>query len=301
MTSNDIVVNNIDDEDVLDELMESLESDSKEENNVSKNVIEKETNDIQNNVDESKIIDDAQLQNSVNELMEKLQEIDDNNEIKMDEPKEDVKPTKKLPKKYMMNQKKYFETLEKQKRMEKKNVTKNTPLQKKTQTINLPQTNGMRRIIVAGKVKYIPINNSVTSKVIEKKEIIPPKIIHIPKPKNDKGSGKKLPPRYAKQIENGIKKETLKNAKNFTDLLRIKALENIVVDSSTNTSQATISELRKLRTEQKRREFEQKKNSETNQRESAIQDILKNDKLSKFAKTVAIKNLSVNSRNGKKN
>ncbi len=56
-------------------------------------------------------------------------------------------------------------------------------------------------------------------------------------------------------------------------------------------------ELRKLKLEQRRREQEEAKKRDANNKDSVIQEILKNDKMSKFAKTVAIKNLSVASRN----
>jgi hypothetical protein len=42
-----------------------------------------------------------------------------------------------------------------------------------------------------------------------------------------------------------------------------------------------------------------KKITEANKKESAVKNILSDDKMSKFSKTVAIKNLSVNSRNNK--
>ena len=113
-------------------------------------------------------------------------------------------------------------------------------------------------------------------------------------------SGKKLPSKYAKQIENDVKKQTVKNVRNFSDLRRIKALQDITTDTQIDASKASIIELRKLRTEQRKKDqAEQRKRNESNKRESAIQEILRNDKMSKFAKTVAIKNLSVNSRNRK--
>jgi hypothetical protein len=120
----------------------------------------------------------------------------------------------------------------------------------------------------------------------------------VKKGSNDSNkSNKKIPARYAKEIDKDVKKQTVKNVKNFADLRRVKALENIAPDSDIDANKASIAELRKLRIEQRKREqTELKKKSESNKKESAIQDILKNDKMSKFAKTVAIKNLSVNSR-----
>ena len=51
--------------------------------------------------------------------------------------------------------------------------------------------------------------------------------------------------------------------------------------------------------QRKREQHEQKKKSEANKKETAVQQIKNNEKMSKFAKLVAIKNLSVNSRNKK--
>jgi len=93
---------------------------------------------------------------------------------------------------------------------------------------------------------------------------------------------------------------TVKNVKNFSDLRRVRALESITDDPNIDTNKASIGELRKLKVEQRKKDqLDAKKKLESNKKETAIQDILKNDKMSKFAKTVAIKNLSINSRNKK--
>ena len=111
-------------------------------------------------------------------------------------------------------------------------------------------------------------------------------------------ANRKIPSKYAKEVEKDIKKQTVKNVKNFSDLRRIKAIQDINTDIDLDASKASIIELRKLRMEQRKKEqCESKKRAEANKRESAIQEILKNDKMSKFSKTVAIKNLSINSRN----
>jgi len=108
----------------------------------------------------------------------------------------------------------------------------------------------------------------------------------------------RVPSKYAKQIENNVKTQTIRNAKSFSDLRKIKAMQEIEPTADIDTSKASITELRKLRIEQKKREMaEQKKKMEANKRDTVIQEILKNDKMSKFAKTVAIANLSVNKRN----
>lgn len=319
-----------------------------------------------------------------------------------------------IPKTILANQKKYLEVLEKQQKMinHKKDKNKNQSKGKKNikdETIKkntsiVPE--GMRRVIVAGKVKYIPIVNNTKneidnfqinndsdanmeipifkkqskrsklskptnqksnkndtsvpknniSKLTNKlptvtniqKEISPSSILHsdtkintiAPFPKNISDpnlsyndpmtkikkiptsiskkmeihkvtmakqtnthnkkttSGKKIPSKYAKQIENDVKKQTVKNIKNFSDLRKIRAIQDISTDCNVDTNRASIIELRKLKVEQRKKDQNEiRKRSDANKRESAIQEILKNDKMSKFAKTVAIKNLSVNSRN----
>lgn len=113
--------------------------------------------------------------------------------------------------------------------------------------------------------------------------------------------GKRIPSKYAKQIENDIKKQTVKSVKSFTDLRRITALQDISPSSNIDTNRASISELRKLRIEQRKQDqMIQKQKAEINKKESAIQDILKNDKMTKFGKAIAIKQLSVNSRTKKR-
>ncbi|XWV24683.1 hypothetical protein QJ856_gp1100 [Tupanvirus deep ocean] len=139
---------------------------------------------------------------------------------------------------------------------------------------------------------------SLAKKMQIHKTVIAKQIPNIKKNKMGNGTGKKIPSKYAKQIENDVKKQTVKNVKNFSDLRRIKALQDISHDTDIDANKASIIELRKLRLEQRKKEqAELKKRAEANKRDSAIQDILRNDKMSKFAKTVAIKNLSVNSRN----
>ncbi|AGC02123.1 hypothetical protein H012_gp332 [Acanthamoeba polyphaga moumouvirus] len=121
-------------------------------------------------------------------------------------------------------------------------------------------------------------------------------------PGRKKSNTKKIPSKYAKQMENDVKKQTVRNVKSFSDLRRIKTLQDISSGDLQDTNKASMTELRKLRMEQKKREqAELRKRAEENKRESAIQEILKNDKMSKFAQVVAIKNLSVNSRNRRRN
>ena len=130
------------------------------------------------------------------------------------------------------------------------------------------------------------MNNSTTTRNLQKKDN-----------NNSCAAGRRIPSKYAKQIENDVKKQTVKNAKNFTDLRRIRALQDIAPNTEIDVNKASIIELRKLRIEQRKREqAEQKKKCESNKRESAIQGILTNDKMTKFGKAIAIKNLSVNSR-----
>ena len=301
-----------------------------------------------------------------------------------------------LPSKILANQQKYNEVLEKQQKMMSASKKK-PPLDKKTNKndtfVKKPDTpantEGMRRVIVAGKVKYLPIINDSSShknpapaqiqpaptkqkstdeldgnsilvhrkesNPTTKKQLPPSQQIQQqlqeqqPKPKplreritqeinkqqladdsdtapkriptafakkmeihkahvasqattdkrNKSSSGKKIPSKYAKQIENDVKKQTVKNVKNFSDLRRIKALQEISTDGDIDANKASILELRKLKLEQRKKDqADQKKRAESNKKESAIQEILRNDKLTKFAKAVAIKNLSVASRNG---
>lgn len=110
-------------------------------------------------------------------------------------------------------------------------------------------------------------------------------------PSQKKASGK-----YAMYVSNDIKKHTSKNIRNFKDLRRVDAMETLNLDSDLDIGKASIIELRKLKLEQRKKNAEERKNAEMAQKDSPVQTILKNPTMSKFAKTVAIKNLSVNSR-----
>lgn len=318
-----------------------------------------------------------------------------------------------LPKSMLINQQKHIEALERQQRMltSKKSADKNKKMGKKNAD-NEPKKHlstaippGTRRVIVAGKVKYIPTNtdqtnttdNNIQTKLstqskpstqsklstqskpstqsksqyvpqpeikylsrsvtnvsdnnddnndnndnddnddivipVVKKQLtttivpiksttaaptksttIPNKSTTIPNkstttiPTKSRSSDrsihssqtKRVPGKYAKQMENDVKKQTVKSIRNFSDLRRVRALQDIAPDTAIDANKASIVELRKIRIEQRKEEqLNQKKKSESNKRETAIQEILNNDKMSKFGKAVAIKNLSVNSRTKK--
>lgn len=138
----------------------------------------------------------------------------------------------------------------------------------------------MRRLIVGGRVKYLPITTeSLKSKVVDKS----------------------VTKCYAQKIENETKKKNVSNAKNFTDLRKAKLLQSIHAPANMDTNHSSTKELRQLSINQRKKDLEdQKKKSVFAKRESAVEEILKNDHLSKFAKMVAIKNLSVHHRHSKK-
>lgn len=214
-----------------------------------------------------------------------------------------VRPKRAIPKKILANQQKYLELLEKQNNMKlKKN--KKADKNKKTE---IKEQLSVRRINVAGKIKYIPISNNDTKKIstpIENTDISVTETQNIPKLNSIEKSpdlyiNHKIPIKYAKIIEKQVKKATEKNVKNFKDLRRIKALNDINLDNKLDVTKASILELRKLRSEQRKKEQLELKNSKVTKKESKIQEILSNDKLSKFSKVVAINNLSINSRHNR--
>jgi hypothetical protein len=115
---------------------------------------------------------------------------------------------------------------------------------------------------------------------------------------NDKHSldskSTRVPVKYAKTIEDEIKKKTIKNVKTFSDLKKIHEMQNL--DINGDPSKISIVELRKLNLEKKRKEFEENKQKMENKKESAVQSILNDEKMSKFSKMVKIKNLANNNR-----
>ena len=296
----------------------------------------------------------------INDLMSKINDIQEmeihdsreqNNIDKNNENEENNKRKRGIPKTLLQNQEKYMEVLKKQQMMKKgKNIKKKKDIKtnKKMDNIklNYVNTENMRRLIVAGKVKYFPIseneiptithnnikmmdkkintmientniqnseqnneieniNNRISNNLAKENKKTPIKYteqieknIKRKMNKNNSSKSKKIPMKYAEQIEKDVKKQTIKNIRDFKDLRRIKAIENITVDSDFDPNKASIKELRKLRIEQRNNEQENiKKKLDANKRGSAVQEILNNDKMSKFAKTVAIKNLSAGSRN----
>uniref|UniRef100_A0A6C0CA15 Uncharacterized protein n=1 Tax=viral metagenome TaxID=1070528 RepID=A0A6C0CA15_9ZZZZ len=254
-------------------------------------------------------------------------------------PQEEV-PEKKargLPRSIMLNQAKYTEALEKQQRMmngakKKKNPpTKNAKSAAPSTTESTISQDGsvpMQRMIIGGKVKYIPIKTTsapepqtiaaettadeipepipkkVPSKIADNMEKYNKQMEDQGKPvetkKNTAKVSSKIPSRYVGQIEKEIKQSTTKNVKSFTELRKIRMMDDLKIDTDVNKT--SMVELRKLKMEQRKNELlAAKKITETNKKESAVKNILSDDKMTKFSKTVAIKNLSVGSRNNKNN
>ena len=205
------------------------------------------------------------------------------------------------PKALLEKRKAYNEALEK--RSGKKQVVQKEEkpvIQEVVEQTDAPQE--MRRVIVAGKVKYLPVKTSQPKTTIHTstRPVAVSPVQSISTARRMAGSNisntKKIPQKYAKQMENEYKKQTIKNVKNFSDLRRVRAMQDIVNNSGIDVNKASINELRRLRNEQRRQEQDQSRIRASNSKETAIQEILNNDKMSELAKTLAIKNLSVTNR-----
>lgn len=242
------------------------------------------------------------------EIDTKISKIESNNDNIEKPSNVVVRPKHPIPKKILANQQKYLESLEKQNMLKTK---KNKKVDKNKKVENRDQPS-VRRINVAGKIKYLSASgeNISVAKEEESKPSLETSLTQVPltsgEEQNDNISknktnaseihiNHKIPSRYAKIIEKQIKKETEKNVKNFKDLRRIKALNDINIDNDLDVTKASITELRKLRIEQRKTKQAMLNNTKT-KKESKIQEILSNDKLSKFSKLVAMNNLSTNSR-----
>lgn len=234
-----------------------------------------------------------------------------------------------VPKKILENQKKYMEALEKQQRL--KSPSKNKAVCKKTvesvATEPVDKT-GMVRMVVNGRVKYISVNQQAPleefptensdlpiNKSEESVSISEP--IEAPLSKKSKGSiddilnnkdnvekpvkraNGRMPDRYAKQIEKDVKKTTIKNVKTFSDLRRVRTMEDLQVDSTVDLNRVSMNELRRMKMEQKKREVLANKHKQS-KTESQVQNIMNDEKMSKFSKMIAVNNLAVNSRHKKK-
>ena len=282
-----------------------------------------------------------------------------------------TRPKRGMPKAMLANQQKYMAIKEKEMKLKGNKGTK-TPnanlSQKPTSSESGPnRSDGVatRRIVVGGKVKYIPVaveaespisvnptksvspvsvgqttttpkpnspqsvptatnpkerlNQEITTKLINELSLTeksngqtqslsqspsqsqslsqPPSQSQRPlsRAPAEKTATVRIPDRYAKEIEKNVKKNTVKNVKNFSELRKVRALENL--DTTVDTNTASLIEIRKLKVEQRKRELiEAKERVDSGKKESPLQQILNNDKMSQFSKTVAIKNLSASSR-----
>lgn len=112
---------------------------------------------------------------------------------------------------------------------------------------------------------------------------------------NSTSGSNKIPDRYAKEIEKNVKVTASKNVKTFSDLRRVKMLDNL--DTTTDANTTSMNELRRLKMESRKKDLEElKKKTNVSPKESAVQQIMNDEKMTKFAKTMAIKNLSTSSR-----
>lgn len=133
--------------------------------------------------------------------------------------------------------------------------------------------------------------------LLKTSELSPQGEIAVEKP--IKRANGRMPDRYAKQIEKDVKKTTIKNVKTFSDLRRVRTMEDLQVDSTVDLNRVSMNELRRMKMEQKKREALANKHKQ-NKTESQVQTIMNDEKMSKFSKMIAVNNLAVNSRHKKK-
>jgi len=264
--------------------------------------ITNDTNHINYNNNIIDITDDTECNrincdnsSKTNESDEEYININDNLPEDTSDQVPEQRPKRGIPKTILANQQKYLLVLEKQQKMidmNKKNKQGNS--KKKTVVSKTPVESKVTRRIIGGKIKNIQCIEplEINKKIFIKEEEVECKLTHnVPV---SSAMGHRIPHKYAKHMENEVKKNTIKNVKSFSDLRRITEMQHI--DVEINTSRMTVVEMRKLNSEKRQRDMADQKLKQTNQRETLVQNILKNDKLSKFSKLVAIKNISANSR-----
>jgi len=231
------------------------------------------------------------------ENMEKNIDIGDIEEDEKNENEPVERKKRGPPKTLLMNKKKYDEILEKQNRMlnhkkkNKKEPRKACCLHAMSNNLEGGNQNvERRRLNIGGKIRVVNFSKRVEGEDDQDS-------LNNDNQKISKNYSHKIPNKYAKQIENTIKKKTIKNIKNFSDLRRITTIENIEVEDGIDTGKASIIELRKIKAEQRKKNCQETRAKKDNTKEDKIiQDIVNNEKMSKFSKTVAIRNLSMNSR-----
>lgn len=251
------------------------------------------------NINDNIQLDETQLEEKNNDQPE---ENNDQNEeeIKVSEP---VQKKRGMPKGLLAKQQAYQQVLERQQKLKGKNnghknveVTTSNPVRKKV-------TTGGRKVNINGVIRIVQdtknepktsVIEETTEQVIKKSE---QEIQTETKTKRITAGSKRVPPKYAKNMEQRIKDEAIKKAKNFSELRRIKAMQSIdQTDIDIDITKATMQDLRKQKTLQRKKEMaEEKKRNET-KKSSPVQIIMDDPNMSKLSKHIAIKNLSANSR-----
>jgi hypothetical protein len=106
----------------------------------------------------------------------------------------------------------------------------------------------------------------------------------------------KIPPKYANVIQQNIKEKTLKNVRNINDLRKLKEADGVQIS---NVQSATMEQIRQLKMQHKAKEREvAKKNQEMieNSRETKIEKIMNDSKMTQLGKLLAINSMSADSR-----
>lgn len=257
-------------------------------------------------VSEDTQTDESQLEEKNNDQLEQ----DNEEETKVDEP---VQRKRGMPKGLLAKQQAYQQVLERQQKLKGKSnghknvdVTANNPVRKKVITggrkVNI---NGVIRIVKDTKhepeTAVIEETNEQEIKKSDEQEIKKSEqeiqTETETKTKRITTGSKRIPPKYAKNFEQRIKDEAIKKAKNFSELRRIKTMQSIdSSDVDIDITKATMQDLRKQKTLQRKKEMaEEKKRNET-KKSSPTQIIMDDPNMSKLSKHIAIKNLSANSR-----
>jgi hypothetical protein len=224
---------------------------------------------------------------------------------------EPVRKPREMPAKYAQNQKKYEAAMEKKKQpiAKEKQNNKKQPV---TTNIN-NSTDNMRRVLVNGRYKYIPINKATEStqesdtKIVpitietEEKELLVKSLSPVAnqqlKSTNKKDTSHGIPPKYAREMEKYTRKDTTKNVRNLSELQRINdknSFEDMGISADIN--KLTVQERRRLHAIQKQKDNEKKIKENSQKRVTDIDKIYNNEKMTPFAKMVAVHNLSPSSR-----
>lgn len=173
-----------------------------------------------------------------------------------------------------------------------------------------------RRVVVAGRVKYIPVNSSPLEMIAPASlPVIPPVSIEMPEAirripasvarrASNSGVGslrrasqapqraQRIPSFIAKKMNDEAKLNAIRSARSLNEVRRIKLAQEIEPSIGDDVRKYTLAQMRAVRAQQARDARQLNQNLRTEPQESAADKIKSDPNLSNLAKAIALKRLA---------